>query len=280
MADEKTHPEPDESGSVSANTPDNEPSDAPTTPGDELTSAADAPLTPEEHTAQMDSPEAAEEPRPQPSPASPEDNAVDQAELDALLSAQVRDAEQSVTGGAPPPQDSQAESPAEPDLAAMMSQAESEVQPSPENDSIAEAMASAIAAEEQGLTPPAAAAEEKPDMAAIIGATPVAAAPEDAEEYAEPEFAPFPDSPGATIDMLDDVQLDVKIELGRTSMYIEEVLKLGEGSVVELDKLAGDPVDIYANGRLIARGEVLVLNDNFCVRINDIHSPIPELNNA
>jgi flagellar motor switch protein FliN/FliY len=79
------------------------------------------------------------------------------------------------------------------------------------------------------------------------------------------------------IEILDDVQLDVKIELGRTDMFIEDVLRLGVGSVVELDKLAGDPVDIYVSERLIARGEVLVLNDNFCVRINDIHSPIPEL---
>jgi flagellar motor switch protein FliN/FliY len=55
---------------------------------------------------------------------------------------------------------------------------------------------------------------------------------------------------------------------------------LGVGAVVELDKLAGDPVDIYVNERLVARGEVLVLNDNFCVRINQIHSPIPELENG
>lgn len=79
------------------------------------------------------------------------------------------------------------------------------------------------------------------------------------------------------IDLLDDVELDVKIELGRTEMYIEDVLALGAGSVVELDKPAGDPVDIYVNDRLVARGEVLVLNDNFCVRINDILSPTPEL---
>ena len=52
---------------------------------------------------------------------------------------------------------------------------------------------------------------------------------------------------------------------------------IGVGSVVQLDKAAGDPVDIYVNSRLIARGEVLVLNENFCVRINDILSPIPEL---
>ena len=53
-------------------------------------------------------------------------------------------------------------------------------------------------------------------------------------------------------------------------MLIEDVLKLAEGSVVELDKLAGDPVDVFVNDQLVARGEVLVLNDNFCVRINEI----------
>lgn len=72
------------------------------------------------------------------------------------------------------------------------------------------------------------------------------------------------------IGMLSDVNLDVKIELGRTRMFVEDVLRLGEGSVVELDKLAGDPVDVFVNERLVARGEVLVLNENFCVRIHEI----------
>jgi flagellar motor switch protein FliN/FliY len=72
------------------------------------------------------------------------------------------------------------------------------------------------------------------------------------------------------IDLLSDVNLNVKIELGRTRMLVEDVLRLNEGAVVELDKLAGDPVDIYVNERHIARGEVLVLNDNFCVRIHEI----------
>lgn len=74
----------------------------------------------------------------------------------------------------------------------------------------------------------------------------------------------------ATLDLVRDVQLDLKIELGRTHMHLEDVLRLKEGAVVTLDKLAGDPVDIYANGRLIARGEVLVLNDNFCVRVAEL----------
>ncbi len=76
------------------------------------------------------------------------------------------------------------------------------------------------------------------------------------------------------IDLLADVNLQVKIELGRTRMLVEDVLRLGEGSVVELDKLAGDPVDVYVNDRRVARGEVLVLNDNFCVRINEILAPV------
>ena len=74
----------------------------------------------------------------------------------------------------------------------------------------------------------------------------------------------------ATLDLVRDVEFDLKIELGRTSMLLEDVLRLSKGSVVALDKLAGDPVDIYVNGRLIARGEVLVLNDNFCVRVAEL----------
>lgn len=72
---------------------------------------------------------------------------------------------------------------------------------------------------------------------------------------------------------LQEVELDLRIELGRTELLIEEVVSLRAGSVVPLDKLAGDPVDILANGQLVARGEVLVLNDNFCVRIAEILDP-------
>jgi flagellar motor switch protein FliN/FliY len=85
------------------------------------------------------------------------------------------------------------------------------------------------------------------------------------------EFAGAPPSQdNATLDLLRDVELDLKIELGRTNMYLEDVLRLRKGSVVPLDKLAGDPVDIYVNDRLVARGEVLVLNDNFCVRVAEL----------
>jgi flagellar motor switch protein FliN/FliY len=74
----------------------------------------------------------------------------------------------------------------------------------------------------------------------------------------------------ATLELLKDVDLDLRIELGRTQMFLEDVLKLKRGSVVALDKLAGDPVDVFVNGRLVARGEVLVLNDNFCVRVTEL----------
>ena len=100
----------------------------------------------------------------------------------------------------------------------------------------------------------------------------------DAEDAAPFELQSFDeagtdDANGAVLGTLQDVELDVRIELGRAELLIEEVLKLKQGSVVPLDKLAGDPVDILVNGRLIARGEVLVLNDNFCVRIAEILAP-------
>jgi len=76
--------------------------------------------------------------------------------------------------------------------------------------------------------------------------------------------------------LLDDVALDVKIELGRSRMYLEDLLRLTPESVIELDKAAGDPVDIYVNDRHVARGEVLVVNENFCVRVSEIIRTAPE----
>ena len=76
-----------------------------------------------------------------------------------------------------------------------------------------------------------------------------------------------------SIDMLMDVSMKVTVELGRSSMTIESVLGLGPGSVVELNKLAGEPVDVLINERLIARGEVVVVDENFGVRVTEIVSP-------
>ncbi len=93
----------------------------------------------------------------------------------------------------------------------------------------------------------------------------------DLETFQFTDFsAAAPSHEKATLDLLRDVELDLRIELGRTEMYLEDVLKLRAGSVVSLDKMAGDPVDVYVNGRLVARGEVLVMNDNFCVRVAEL----------
>lgn len=81
-----------------------------------------------------------------------------------------------------------------------------------------------------------------------------------------------PGGPANGIERLSHVNLNVRIELGRTRMFVDDVLRLNEGAVVELDKLAGDPVDIYVNDRHVACGEVLVLNDTFCVRVSEIIS--------
>ena len=99
-------------------------------------------------------------------------------------------------------------------------------------------------------------------------------APDHVSAMAAPELVPRGTSSGGQgFELLDDVQLDVKIELGRCQMYVDEVLRLSEGAVVQLEKLAGDPVDILVNDKLVARGEVLVLNDNFCVRVGEILNP-------
>ena len=110
------------------------------------------------------------------------------------------------------------------------------------------------------------------------GAPPASSSlPADSTPFELPEFTEPTnlDIDPKRVTMLSDVNLRVKIELGRTRMLVEDVLKLSEGSVVELDKLAGDPVDVYINDRLVARGEVLVLNDSFCVRISEVLSRDP-----
>ena len=75
---------------------------------------------------------------------------------------------------------------------------------------------------------------------------------------------------GRNIDMLLDVQLDVTVELGRKDMMVEEILRLGKGSIVELDKLAGEPVDVLVNGKKLAEGEVVVVEDHFGVRLTHL----------
>lgn len=76
------------------------------------------------------------------------------------------------------------------------------------------------------------------------------------------------------LDFILDIPLDVSAELGRTRLLINELLQLGQGSVVELNKLAGEPLEVFVNGKLVARGEAVVINEKFGVRLTDIISPI------
>ena len=97
------------------------------------------------------------------------------------------------------------------------------------------------------------------------------------------KFGAFDDQPSAVgdnnqnLDLVMDIRLNLTVELGRTQLTIKEVLELTRGSVVELERVAGEPVDLYANGKLIAKGEVVVIEDNFGLRITSIVSPAERL---
>jgi flagellar motor switch protein FliN len=90
------------------------------------------------------------------------------------------------------------------------------------------------------------------------------------------QFAQIEDSgmrAHGSIDMLLDVRLPISVELGRTEMEVKEILECGPGTVIELTKLAGEPVDIYINGRLVAQGEVVVVDEHFGVRVTSLLTP-------
>jgi len=87
----------------------------------------------------------------------------------------------------------------------------------------------------------------------------------------EPNFNNSQEIPN--LDFILDIPLEVSVELGRTRMLISELLQLGQGSVIELTKLAGEPLEIFVNQKLIARGEVVVVNEKFGIRMTDIISP-------
>lgn len=79
------------------------------------------------------------------------------------------------------------------------------------------------------------------------------------------------------LDFILDIPLKVTVELGRTQILIKDLLQLGQGSVLELDKLAGEPLEILVNGKLVAKGEVVVVNEKFGIRLTDIISPIERI---
>ena len=79
------------------------------------------------------------------------------------------------------------------------------------------------------------------------------------------------------LDFILDIPLKVTVELGRTSVIIKDLLQLGQGSVLELNKLAGEPLETLVNGKLVAKGEVVVVNEKFGIRLTDIISPIDRI---
>ena len=81
----------------------------------------------------------------------------------------------------------------------------------------------------------------------------------------------------SNMELLLDIPLEISAELGRTRMIINDLLQLGQGSVIELNKLAGEPLEILVNQKLIARGEVIVVNDKFGIRLTDIISPLERI---
>lgn len=105
---------------------------------------------------------------------------------------------------------------------------------------------------------------------------PVAVQPVQFSAFDEPSVTP---KNHTNLDLLLDISLSVTVELGRTKKQIRDILELGPGSIVELDKLAGEPVDILVNNKLIAKGEVVVIDENFGVRVTDIISPSERVKN-
>jgi flagellar motor switch protein FliN/FliY len=192
---------------------------------------------------------------------SDESNAIGQDEVEQLL-AQARE-----TGQPADPGPATAPAAATPDESSALGQSEIEA--------LIQQSGSGVAAPTKLKSPSAAAS----NIEGLLNRAQQALASVDQPPSLPPGVKPFElrslsgrpaSSDAATLDLLRDVQLDLKIELGRTHMQLEEVLHLKTGAVVTLDKLAGDPVDIFVNGRLIARGEVLVMNDNFCVRVAEL----------
>ncbi len=133
-----------------------------------------------------------------------------------------------------------------------------------DNDKLAEEWAAALAEDEQKAVKRE---KEQQSLAAKASAA-------EFKNMAEEANAPRVDGGRRELDFILDIPLDVSAELGRTRLLINELLQLGQGSVVELDKLAGEALEVYVNGKLVARGEAVVINEKFGVRLTDIISPI------
>ena len=148
-------------------------------------------------------------------------------------------------------------------------------------DALAEQSRAAPPTQADGLKP----ADDWADALAeqTAASTPAAAAPAPsaAKPAAASVFKPLSGSAEkstADIDLIMDVPVQLTVELGRTRLTIKNLLQLGQGSVVELDGLAGEPMDIFVNGYLIAQGEVVVVDEKYGIRLTDIITPAERIN--
>jgi len=164
------------------------------------------------------------------------------------------------------------------DWAAAMAEQNNASQPA-EVDPWAEALAEQAAAAPAvtDTAAPATAAATTPAAASAKTASAPAAASVSAQNLFKP-LGEQGSGTGSDIDMIMDVPVQLTVELGRTRLTIKSLLQLGQGSVVELDGLAGEPMDIFVNGYLIAQGEVVVVDDKYGIRLTDIITPSERLN--
>jgi flagellar motor switch protein FliN len=133
-----------------------------------------------------------------------------------------------------------------------------------DEEALAAEWAAALAADEQESI------KKEKEQASLASQAKVA----DFKDLTEEAKAPRADGNRRELDFILDIPLDVSAELGRTRLLINELLQLGQGSVVELNKLAGEPLEVYVNGKMVARGEAVVINEKFGIRLTDIISPM------
>ncbi|MCR4666509.1 MAG: flagellar motor switch protein FliN [Desulfovibrio sp.] len=139
-----------------------------------------------------------------------------------------------------------------------------------DDDALAAQWAAALAADEEKQE------SSEPSTFGGPGAGGFASQAKDAEfkDMTEVARQPRDNKRNRELDFILDIPLNVSAELGRTRLMINELLQLGQGSVIELNKLAGEPLELYVNGKLVARGEAVVINEKFGVRLTDIISPV------
>ncbi len=115
--------------------------------------------------------------------------------------------------------------------------------------------------------------EDQSNLAKALDESEIAEETAEAPSALEEKMKGIPDHSDRNLALILDIPLRVSVELGRTKMVVNDLLNLGQGSVIELNKLAGEPMEVYVNDKMVARGEAVVVNEKFGVRLTDIISP-------